>query len=467
MVGLNIPRETEGTALALFNAWRYSRSRPIEEQQILNPVKLSQQAGIDPDPWQEDFLLSNDKRVIMNCSRQSGKSTIVAVKAVHSALYEPRSLQILLSPGQRQSKELFDKCRDVYDRIGKPVISESESALQMRLRNGSRIVSLPGNAGRVRGFSGARRIIIDEAAWVPDDLYRAVRPMLAVSDGDLIAMSTPNGKKGWWYEAWTDQAQNWKRYEIPATMCPRISPEFLEEERNTQPEWWVLQEYFCQFTEDGQSIFNRAWYDGQNRFDSTSKPRYNRVLARFMSWDTAMKDKDNNDYSACTVVELAPDYRLHVVDVYRERLTFPNLLEQIDRLAHQWNRDGKLRTVLIEDKNSGTSAFQTLTSAADADPWLAGLLVPFVPVGSKRTRAGQAGVWCKNGSVWLPDPCDEVQPWLFRFEQELFAFTGVDDEHDDQVDTFSQVIIYLEHYLREGFLARAKAMGDNASVAGA
>lgn len=460
MPGLKVPTESSDSVRSLFYTWKYTRSLPPEQQEVLNPILLAQRAGIDPDPWQADFLMGDDKRVLMNCSRQSGKSTIVAIKAVHSALYEPYSLQIILSPGQRQSKELFDKVKDVYAHIGKPVVSESETALQMRLRNGSRVVSLPGSAGRIRGFSGARRIMIDEAAWVPEDVYRAVRPMLAVSNGDLVAMSTPNGKQGWWYDAWTDPAQDWRRYEIPATMCPRITPEFLDEERATQPEWWVLQEYMCQFTESGQAIFNSKWYEGSNRFDVHDSARHNRVLARWISWDTAMKDKDDNDYAACVVVELAPDYRLHVREVYRERLTFPNLLDEIVRMAQKYRKDGKLQQVVIEDKNSGTSACQTLSAATAPDPWLASKIQPFTPVGSKRQRGSQAAVWCKNGSVWLPTP-DEAVPWLYPFEREVFSFTGIEDEHDDQVDCFSQIIIYLENYLKTGFLARYRAMGHN------
>ena len=65
-----------------------------------------------------------------------------------------------------------------------------------------------------------------------DELYMAVRPMLAVSGGRLVAMSTPFGTRGWWYEAW-ESSEPWERYEVPATMCPRISAEFLEEERRS------------------------------------------------------------------------------------------------------------------------------------------------------------------------------------------------------------------------------------------
>jgi hypothetical protein len=161
---------------------------------------------------------------------------VAGVLAVHTALYEPDSLILLLSPTLRQSQELFKKCLSLYRTADKPVSPESETALTLTLENGSRIVSLPGKEGTVRGYSGVRLLAIDEAARVPDDLYASVRPMLAVSGGRLVALSTPFGTRGWWYEAWRSE-EPWERYRITAEECPRISSEFLSEERRNVGEW--------------------------------------------------------------------------------------------------------------------------------------------------------------------------------------------------------------------------------------
>ncbi len=221
----------------------------------LDPVLLARRAGIEPDPWQAAVLRSTAPRRLLNCSRQSGKSTVAAIRAVHSALYEPGSLVLLLSPALRQSQELFRKCLDVYRALDHPEPPEAESALRLELANGSRIVALPGKEGTVRGYSGVRRLQIDEASRVPDDLYRSVRPMLAVSGGELDAMSTPFGTRGWWYEAWRSD-EPWERVEVPATRCPRISAEFLAEERRSMGAWWYAQEYECRFMEAVDSVFS-------------------------------------------------------------------------------------------------------------------------------------------------------------------------------------------------------------------
>lgn len=138
--------------------------------------------------------------------------------------------------------------------------TQTESALRLELQNGSRIISLPGKEQTVRGFSGVRLLAIDEAARVPDELYYSVRPMLAVSKGRLVALSTPFGARGWWHEAWRSE-EPWERYEVPASECPRISGEFLEEEQRTLGEGWYKQEYECQFLDAESQAFRREDVD--------------------------------------------------------------------------------------------------------------------------------------------------------------------------------------------------------------
>jgi hypothetical protein len=226
-------------------------SRPLD----LDPIALAIAAGLDPDGWQRNVLTSRAQRVLLNCSRQSGKSTVASVLAVHTALTEPAALVLLLSPSLRQSGELFKKCITAYGAAGRPVAPDAESALRLELENGSRIVSLPGKEGTIRGYSRVRLLITDEASRIPDELYLAVRPMLAVSGGRLLAMSTPFGKRGWWFEAWQNGGPGWERVKVTAYDCPRISAEFLAEERATMPAWFFDQEYLCEPQEDAGAVF--------------------------------------------------------------------------------------------------------------------------------------------------------------------------------------------------------------------
>jgi hypothetical protein len=220
----------------------------------LNRSAFARALGLEPDPWQERLLRSSSDRVLLNCCRQSGKSTMTGLIALHRALYHPGSLILCLAPALRQSQELFGKVLSFYRDLGRPVLPQAERKLSLELENGSRIVTLPGSEKTIRGFSGAALLILDEAARVADELYFAVRPMLAVSGGALIMLSTPYGKRGVFYEEWTG-GHGWERYEVPASQCPRISEAFLEEERRVLPSWVFRQEYECSFEETEDQVF--------------------------------------------------------------------------------------------------------------------------------------------------------------------------------------------------------------------
>lgn len=220
----------------------------------LDPALVMQSMAITPDPWQADLLRSTSAQVLLNCHRQSGKSTVVGALGAHTAVYEPGALVLLLSPSLRQSGELFRKVLHAYRALGQPVPPASETKLTLELANGSRIVSLPGKEETVRGFSNVRLLLVDEAARVPDALYYSVRPMLAVSGGRLVALSTPFGKRGWFYESWISLS-SWERYEVPVTHCPRISAQFLQEEREALGIWYP-QEYECRFLQPEGAVFD-------------------------------------------------------------------------------------------------------------------------------------------------------------------------------------------------------------------
>jgi hypothetical protein len=226
----------------------------------LDRVSFAEKLGIVPDSWQEDFLRSSSDRVLLNCSRQSGKSTMSAVIALHRALYYPGSLVLCLAPTLRQSQELFAKVAGFYRDLGRPVAAQGERKLSLELENKSRIVTLPGSEKTIRGFSDAALLLLDEASRVEDELYYAIRPMLAVSGGSLIMLTTPYGRRGAFYEEWIS-SHGWERYEVPASQCPRISEEFLEEERSDLPPFIFRQEYECSFEETEDQVFTTDLID--------------------------------------------------------------------------------------------------------------------------------------------------------------------------------------------------------------
>jgi hypothetical protein len=237
-----------------------------------------------PDRWQTEVLRTRRTQILLLCSRQTGKTVVAAALALRTALLEAPALVLVLTPSERQSSEFMRRIKDLHEALGQPRnvsgpvqsvyakrLEEADqdhqyfrlppktrdSSLQLHLDNGSRIIGLPASEGRVRVYSSVALLLIDEASRVDDSLYRAMRPMLAVSRGRLLALSTPFGKRGWFHDAWQGSG-NWNRVKITAEQCPRIPAEFLAEERQALGERWYRQEYLCSFEDTVDAVFAYA-----------------------------------------------------------------------------------------------------------------------------------------------------------------------------------------------------------------
>lgn len=238
-------------------------------------VEFAKACGLkEPDQWQKDVLQWDGERLILNCARQSGKSTIAAMKALYMAVTLEKQLILLVSPSLRQSGELFKKVREFIREMPdelKPKLIE-DNKLSCALENRSRIVALPGEERTIRGFSGATLIIEDESARVKEALYMSIKPMLAVSKGKLILMSTPFGQQGHFYDVWNNNDPDWKKILVTAYDNPRITDAFLEKEKKEMGDWWFDQEYMCIFREDIDSIFTSELI--LKAMDDSVKPLY-------------------------------------------------------------------------------------------------------------------------------------------------------------------------------------------------
>lgn len=305
-----------------------------------------------------------------------------------------------------------------------------------------------------------RRIVVDEAAMIPhlkDAWNYVLRPTLVDYAGDAYFLSTPKGFNFFW-QMWQwgqDPATpEWASWKMPTMVNPLISATEIEAMRSSMPEVVFAQEILADFAEDASSIFKRDWWDVEtkrNRFDLDDEGIERLVVARWLTIDTAFKDKVGNDYSACCVWELWPDYRLAVRHMWQERIESAFLPGKIEALSMRWNYDKKLRAVVIEDKGSGTTSIQTLRMSAPS--WLAEIITEFQPTGTKEYRARLSSVWCERDCIQLPWPSgDWYTDFLDPEQGQLWMFPNA--PHDDLVDSFTMGVLYLENFLSEGWHAR-------------
>jgi phage FluMu gp28-like protein len=207
------------------------------------------------DARQRDLLRRESKQVVLNCSRQSGKSTLAALKMVHAARWRAKSTIVVTAPVQQQTRELLRKARE-FARIAGVLHRNKGSKYCVEFANGSRIVGVTADEDTIRGFSSVTLLVVDEASRVREEVFEAAEPMLAVSGGGLWILSTPNGRGGYFYKAW-HAAAGWAKLRMTAMECAgRISERFLHKQREKLGARRFAQEFECEFVELDRGVFD-------------------------------------------------------------------------------------------------------------------------------------------------------------------------------------------------------------------
>lgn len=245
-----------------FAGFDVSRLKSAASSSMLDSVEWARVSfGFLADEVQARVLRSEAKRGLLNCTRQWGKSSVTALKALWTALQSKDAMVLVMSPSKRQSGEFLKKVAGFVRQLGLRVQRDGVNEMSLAFANGSRIVALPGVEGTMRGFSAVDLLIIDEAARVTDEQYFAAGASLAVKDGALWLLSTPKGARGFFYQEWERGGELWERVRVEAKDCSRIAASFLEREKARMGEAWYRQEYCCEFVGTEASGFRPEWIE--------------------------------------------------------------------------------------------------------------------------------------------------------------------------------------------------------------
>jgi len=217
----------------------------------LDPVAVFERAfGFPVLDWQKRYL-REDRPALVLKGRQIGASLAAAALCIHQAIYVPNSLAAIVSPSLKQSTEICTRARMGLRALGEALPQDSASLL--RLRNGSRILSLPGSARSVRGWS-ARLLILDEAAYLEHDTVVAARALVATG-GRLVVQSTPAAETGDFYDMYRANDPAWAHFRVRSADVSTISADFLAGERRAMSADAYAAEYECTFGRTGASLF--------------------------------------------------------------------------------------------------------------------------------------------------------------------------------------------------------------------
>ncbi len=258
----------------------------------IDPAAYLESIGLPPYDWQREALDPTIDRLLLLCARQSGKSTIVAGKVGWKTKYRTRSENLIVCPAKDQSKLVMQKFEEFIDADPEIPVSDSDSVFEKYWGSTkNRVLALPGSERSVRGYSDPETIIADEASRILDSTYRAFRPWMTGGKSEMIAMTTPFGKRGWFYEAWEKSSRwrkilvrvawepyngrlvpampedeyrdYWRERGVSAYYSPRHTKEWLQEELSEIGEWSFRQEYCCEFMDT-----NDAWFTHEMIMDA-------------------------------------------------------------------------------------------------------------------------------------------------------------------------------------------------------
>jgi len=228
--------------------------------------------GFKPFPYQQKLLQDESKRIVACMGRQTGKTTVNAIKAIHFAYCNPKILVLIVSPSLRQSMIMFDRILDlIYSNPWLPKSVVRKTRTLIHLDNGSRIVALPCSANLLRGYT-ADLIIADECSFMPEEVITQVMfPMLSTTNGTAIFLSTPWGRNHFFYRAFMDP--NYSVHHVRSSESLLITKEFLEEQRRNMTAETYKMEYEAEFTEAATSFFPqdliRSCVDSEMEFISS------------------------------------------------------------------------------------------------------------------------------------------------------------------------------------------------------
>ena len=302
----------------------------------------------DWDDWQKK-VLEHRGNITIRAGRQVGKSEVISEKALRFAVDNPGTVTLIIAASQRQSGLLFEKVRGRADEEGLEY-AEKPTLTRIILTNGSRIYSLP--AGRtaysIRGYT-IDLLIADEAAYIPETVWLAVTPMLAVSKqtrgfGWMITISTPFGKGGYFFNTFTDP--DFLSIHVSSEDCKRIDKSFLKKERMRMTKAQYRQEYQGEFCDEWNQFFPTDLLRKQMTFMEWSLKERTEASRFYLGVDIARYGGDENAF----VVVMMTGNRLKAVRCFTtERVSTTDTIGRIIHIDREFN----FKRIFIDDAGVG------------------------------------------------------------------------------------------------------------------
>jgi len=310
--------------------------------------------NIDLDPWQKD-VLDAQGNVVLRSGRQVGKSTVIAIKAASYAARHKKKSVLIIASVERQAQLLFEKVMSFLIDNHKHLIKKGKdkpTKHKVQLTNGTVVRCLPtGLSGYgIRGYT-VDLLIADEAAFIPEEVWTAVTPMLAVTKGKIILLSTPFGKGGYFYDCFNNPS--FSKFHVSSEDCPRKDQVFLDQEKRRMTNLQYSQEYLGEFVDELMQFFPTALI---KKCMTVQKEKSPRLVGKshFLGVDVARMGGDET-----VLLTLQRDWRkrFKMVDMDVSKNTY--LTETVKRIKLA-NEVYNYKRIYIDDGGLGVGVFDPL-----------------------------------------------------------------------------------------------------------
>ncbi len=311
------------------------------------------------DPWQEEVLKSTSMYLCIISGRQCGKSTVVSILAAETAINSPGEFIIIGAHVIEQAEILFRKIKAYMEAKHQKEIKKATLQF-MELKNGSIIICIPiGDAGSsMRGYT-ATMIIIDEAALIHDRAWEAIEPIISVTKGKVILLSTPQSKKGFFYKAFINE--DYQNFHISARDCPRHTKEFLDRKESEMSPVAFGQEYLGEFLDDYNRKFTEEWIKKVciiNKEEIKLSESADYFLGIDVGGGVGLGETTFEGFDGTSRENV-----FQVLNIFSNTIAGPDIERQIIKLKAQYNYDRN--TIGFDSRGEGSGTYKYLLENDD------------------------------------------------------------------------------------------------------
>ena len=317
-------------------------------------LKILEKEGTELDKWQKEVYDETEKNIIIKSGRQVGKTFTIGLKIVKEAVTRPKTTWMILSRTQRQSGHLFDHVKQLLRDLDVD-LEDEPTMTRAKLSNGSIIYSLPSGwtGAGIRGYT-LHGVAFEEAAYIPDEVFTTVRPMIATTNGQMIMLSTPNGPQGYFYNTYHDKS--YRRWNIPSKMCTRIPLSFLREEKKRMSKVEYQREYEGRFTHVQDGLIDIELI--QRQMERGKAVKCNPTNIHFIGLDIARFGKADTAAAFCEYNRSSKKSHICRVDVIKGKKRTTHVMGYIVRMMEE--KYYKIKKIIVDETGVGGGVVDVL-----------------------------------------------------------------------------------------------------------